>query len=170
MLMGTIALTIALSLTGPVLNFNGTDDYLSGHSEELRMSSSTPFTMSLGIYPRRGLQRQFIVHIKGPSPERGEFHVNLVLARENQLQFVLCTHVVTCKGVSSAPISLDSWHKVDATSDGQGNLVLTVDEVAYKNTITLSSTSDSSGDFTLGRHAAGSEEYDGQVREFQLRK
>ena len=167
-----VATQTALALTGSVLDFNGTDGYIAGQCEDLRLSYSTPFTLSLRIYPRQGSKRQFIVHIKKPHaspPDRGQFHINLVLNPEDQLSFQLCAHGIRCGGVMSAPIALNSWHDVEASSDGQGNVVLTVDGVAYSETITsVSPTSNTPGDFSVGCSANGQDHYDGKVENLDI--
>lgn len=161
--------TKVIALTDPALNFNGTDEYLSGYSEGLQLPYCTPFTMSLRTFPRRGAQKQFVVQIKGPNPARGEFHVNLTLDTQNRFLFELCAHNVKCAGVFSEPVSLDAWHDVEASSDGHGNLVLKVDGAPFSNTISLSPTRDATGDFTIAKHAVSDNRYyDGEVQDFQM--
>ncbi len=156
-----------LALSGPILDFTASKDYLSGKSQAMELTEKTSFTIELSFITTERGYRQGMLGVVDQPPVRSQFQVMVFLESDGAPCFEICAWKSYCRRVSTAPVSPGKWHNLKAHYEASsGTISLEVDSQSSAKKAPVTSNAPSDGTFRLGTDFHSN--FNGQIKDFTI--
>ena len=157
----------ALGLSGPILDFTNSKDYLSGESDVTKLSEKNSFTIELSFLTKSTGFRQGLFGLLDQPPVYSQFQSTVFVESNGAPCFEVCVFKSYCRRVSADPVKIGEWHSLKAHYDASNQtMTLMVDGKNFSGPAKVASKAPSNGTFRIGTDFHSN--FDGQIKDFDI--